>query len=50
MSDTKQPAEEWEKIQESVKEIRKQNIIQQYCIDLYDGKKFVGSYFWWNEI
>ncbi len=33
----------------SVKNQNEQLLLQQYCIDLYDGDVHVGTYYWWNE-
>ncbi|QDT47587.1 hypothetical protein Pan258_16230 [Symmachiella dynata] len=33
-----------------VKNIETDNIIEQYCLDFYEGDRFVGTYYLWNEL
>jgi len=32
-----------------VQELHRDNILRQYCVDFYEGDRFVGGYYWWNE-
>ncbi|MCH8042833.1 MAG: hypothetical protein IID44_03855 [Planctomycetes bacterium] len=32
----------------SVKRFQKDCMLEQYCLDFYDGDRFVGTYNWWN--
>ena len=32
-----------------VRNINSDKIIGQYCLDFFEGERFVGTYYWWNE-